>query len=166
MKKSSSNFLIICNWLLLSASWAAAIYSYPRLPGKFPLWLNLGGQESVPVEKSLLFFVYPLTQTIFFLLFLGLSRFIPFGKMMSWNPDKMTSRRGVELLGELKREFIHLVLIFINLIFIHIQTSLIFSAYQEEKGFNKFYFTSLFVIILILIPYYRLRTRMLMKKLR
>jgi hypothetical protein len=60
----------------------------------------------------------------------------------------------------LLKEYVYLTLIFINLIFIHVQRSLILVARQVEKGVDRFYFYSLFGIILILIPYFRMRVRL------
>ena len=62
------------------------------------------------------------------------------------------------------KEYMFLTLIFINLIFIHVQRSLILVARHVEKGVDKFYFYSLFGIILILIPYYRLRVKLANKR--
>jgi hypothetical protein len=65
---------------------------------------------------------------------------------------------------DLQKEFILLVLIFFQLIFIHIQRSLILMAHGVEQGIRPFYFYSVFGIILILIPYYRLRLNALGKR--
>ena len=62
------------------------------------------------------------------------------------------------------KEYMFLTLIFVNLIFIHVQRSLILMARRIEMGVDKFYFYSLFGIILILIPYYRLRIKLARKK--
>lgn len=62
------------------------------------------------------------------------------------------------------KEYMFLTLIFINLIFIHVQRSIILVARQIERGVDKFYFYSLFGIILILIPYYRLRIKLAKKR--
>lgn len=59
----------------------------------------------------------------------------------------------------LKKELVLLLMIFFNLIFIHIQRSLIWLAHGLSAGVNKFYFFSLIIIILLLIPYYRFRRR-------
>jgi hypothetical protein len=57
-----------------------------------------------------------------------------------------------------------LTLIFFNLIFIHIQRSLILLSHNIEKGVDTYYFYSLFGIIFLLILYYRLREKILLKK--
>ncbi len=51
-----------------------------------------------------------------------------------------------------------------NLIFIHIQKSLILVSHQMAQGVDKYYFYLLFGIILVLIPYYRIRVRLFIKK--
>ena len=123
------------------------LYAYPRLPQKIPLWLNLLGQQHIFVKKSPLFFLYILAQTLFFVFFYVLAR-------------KISSRIAVSWRADLLKEYVFLTLIFINLIFIHVQRSLILVARQVESGVDKFYFYSLFGIILILIPYFRMRVRL------
>jgi hypothetical protein len=50
--------------------------------------------------------------------------------------------------------------IFVQLIFIHAQRTIIYLAHGVEKGFNPVYFYALFLIILALIPYFRLRMKL------
>jgi len=66
-------------------------------------------------------------------------------------------------LTNLKKELVLLLMIFFNLVFIHIQRSLIWLAHGRGTGVNKFYFFSLLVIILLLLPYYRF-TRNLIRR--
>lgn len=61
----------------------------------------------------------------------------------------------------LKREQIYLTLIFFNMIFIHILSSLVLVAHNIVNGVNRFYLFALFGIILVLFPYFRLRARIL-----
>jgi len=75
-------------------------------------------------------------------------------------------REFYRVLINLKKEFVLLELIFFNLIFIHIQRSLIWLAHELSVGVNKFYFFSLIMITLLLIPYYRLRHALLTKMLK
>ena len=63
---------------------------------------------------------------------------------------------------DLKKEVTYLALIFFNLIFIHLQTSLILLSHQIGTGINKYYFSMLIIIIFILIPYYHIRRRMIL----
>jgi uncharacterized membrane protein len=163
IQKISISLLRLANYLLLAASWIEALYAYPRLPQDIPFWLNFFGQEVLKSKKSPCFFIYPLTQTLCVLAFLFLMRARQFKKSQSENM-MMAARGGIsDRLLDLKKEFILLSLIFINLIFIHIQTSLILLAHQMNHAFNKPYFISLFAALLLLIPYYRLKRRFLLK---
>jgi len=122
------------------------IVAYPKLPQRIPLWLDLFEQQHIMVKKSPLFFLYILAQTLFFVLLFYLAR-------------KISSRIKASWEAEIFKEYVYLTLIFFNLIFIHVQRSLILVAHQVEKGVDKLYFYSLFGIILILIPYFRLRKK-------
>ncbi len=62
------------------------------------------------------------------------------------------------------KEYVYLTLIFFNLIFIHLQKSLILVSHQVAQGVDKYYFYLLFGIILVLIPYYRIRVRLFIRK--
>ena len=150
MRKSSLIILFTFNCILLSSGWIMAFYVYPRLPQNIPLWLNFIGQQIILTEKSRLFFIYPLIQTVFVLSFLIASRII-------------SSKNPIPEEKFLLKEYIYLSLIFFNMIFIHIQRSIIFLAFKLEKGINQFYFLSLFCFILILIPCYRLRRKIMIK---
>jgi len=164
MRKYAVPLLLIGNGLLLASAWIAALYAYPRLPEKIPVWINF--LKGIPVvrEKSCVFYLYPLVQSLVFFVFLGLFRYLPPEKLLRVPSRRIVSDKIRRLLSELKKEFILMILIFINLVFIHIQTSLIFLAHRAEKGFNKLYFVSLFAIIIILIPYYRFRAKLLAAK--
>jgi len=48
-----------------------------------------------------------------------------------------------------------------KLIFIHIQSSLVLLAHQIRGGINSFYFFALFLAVLALIPYYRMRAKII-----
>lgn len=126
------------------------IVAYPKLPQKIPLWLDFFNQQHIMVKKSPLFFLYILAQTLFFILLFYLAR-------------KISSRIKVSLEAEILKEYVYLSLIFFNLIFIHVQRSLILVAHQVERGVDKLYFYSLFGIILILIPYFRMRKKLAQK---
>lgn len=149
-KKKINLFLLILNGVLLCAGWVLTLYAYPRLPQKIPFWLNFDKQQAYLCEKSLAFFFYPAAQSLFFIFFLLTGRILASKIEDSW---KQT----------LSKEHTNLSLIFFNLIFIHIERSLILLAHEIERGVDTYYFYSLFGIILILIPYYRLRTRILRK---
>jgi len=130
-----------------------AFYAYPRLPQKMPLWLNFFGQQTIMMDKSPLFFIYPLAQTLFCLFFMVAARILSSKEVIPWK-------------ARLLKEYVYLSLIFFNLIFIHIHRSLIFLAHQVGKSVDKFYFYSLFGIILVLIPYYHMLEKMYIKKHR
>ncbi len=147
--------LALANIILLGAGWIMALYAYPRLPLRIPVWINFLGQQTLFMNKSILYFIYPFSQSLFCLIFWYLQRIM----------IKKNRRAGQESLNSrLKREFIFLTLIFFNLLFIHLQRSIILTAHRIEEGVSEYYFFSLFGIILILIPYYRIRSRMIMKK--
>jgi len=150
VKKRSALILLVFNGLLLSAAWVLALVAYPRLPGRIPLWLDIFGGGIILTQKSPWFFVYPAVQTLFCVLFVGFVRRRTAGKPA--NP-------GIQLI----REQGYLSLIFFNMIFIHLLSSLVLLAHNIVNGINRFYFFALFGIILILFPYFRLRARILKK---
>ncbi|MFC2165202.1 DUF1648 domain-containing protein [Acidobacteriota bacterium] len=148
MKNKSICILFIFNCILIASGWILAFYSYPRLPQRMPLWLNLYGQTVMVMEKSLLFFIYPLTQTLF-----GLSFFLV--------SKSLASRIKTTWKAELLVDQVLLNLIFFNLIFIHVQSSLVLLARHYREGVYSSYFFALIVVILLLIPYYRLRAKII-----
>ncbi|MBN1274648.1 MAG: DUF1648 domain-containing protein [Candidatus Aminicenantes bacterium] len=148
MKIKAVLWLKIFNGLLLAMGWILAVYAYPRLPHVMPFWLNFSGQPVLLMNKSPLFFIYPAAQIIFFFVFL-------------WAASRFGAGRSQREKENANREFVYLALIFFNLIFIHIQRSLILLAHGIEKGVDKLYFISLLGILLLLIPFYRLRSKIL-----
>jgi len=148
MQNKSIRILFIFNGILVAAAWILAVYSYPRLPQRMPLWLNFYGQALMMMEKSLLFFIYPLSQTLFVFVFFLISK-------------ALISRIQVPWRAALCLDQVLLNLIFFNLIFIHIQSSLVMLAHQIREGVNSSYFLALIVVILLLIPYYRLRAKII-----
>ncbi|MGD2295457.1 MAG: hypothetical protein PVF22_06440 [Candidatus Aminicenantes bacterium] len=152
MRIKITNLFFAANMLLLAAGWTAAVLAYRQLPDKIPLWVNFFGEPVFFQEKSPLFFLYAASQTIFCILFIAATRIL-----LSRQDEKTKSA------NPFSRELAYLALIFFNLIFIHIQTSLIFLAHRADQGVNRYYFFMLFVIILMLIPYYRIRTKILAK---
>lgn len=146
MLNKSIRILFVFNCILVVAGWILALYSYPRLPQQMPLWLNFYGQDPILTKKSTLFFIYPLAQTLFVLLFILLTKTLASRKKTSWKAGLLMDQ-------------VLLNLIFFNLIFIHIQSSLVLLARHIRKGVNSSYFFGLIVVILLLIPYYRLRAK-------
>jgi len=128
-----------------------AFYAYPRLPQKIPLGLNFFGQQTIMTEKSPLFFIYLLAQTLFLVFFLVITRKISSRNMAPWK-------------SRIFKEYVYLTLIFFNLIFIHVQRTIILVAHQVVEGVDRYYFYLLFGIILVLIPYYRIRVKLFIKK--
>lgn len=148
MQKKSLLILFIFNCILLIVSWVLALYSYPRLPAQIPLWINLMGQPLMLAEKSPVFFIYPIVQTLFVFLFLVIAHLLSLREKVIWQM-------------KLLKDHVLLSLIFFNLIFIHVQTSLVLLAHQIRGGINRTYFFMIFIVILLLIPYYRMRARMI-----
>ncbi|NIM59568.1 MAG: hypothetical protein GTO16_11600 [Candidatus Aminicenantes bacterium] len=151
MRKKSVLLLLICNWVLLGTAAVMDFYAYPRLPQKIPLWLNFFGQQTILTDKSPLFFIYLLTQALFFTFFLVMTR-------------RISSKKMASSKAPIFKEYVYLTLIFFNLIFIHVQRSIILAAHHVGQGIDKYYFYLLFAIILVLIPYYRIRVKLSIKK--
>jgi len=153
----------LCNLLLLLASWVMMVYAYPRLPAEIPLWLNLAGQPVYKFHKSLIIFLYPITQTVLGLVFwlVGYLAIQKRGKSRE-TADHQSPVPGPvseDYKRYLKEEIVLLALIFFNLIYIHLERSLIWLAHGLAAGVNKAYFFSLIIILLLIIPYYRFRLK-------
>ncbi len=157
-QKISILLLLSFNVILLSVTWIMMLQAYPHLPGEIPYWLNLAGQEVIRFPKSPIIFIYPAAQSLFLPLFWLLSS--------RWIKKPDSPGAGAELteiLTGLKKELVLLLMIFFNLIFIHIQRSLIWLAHGLGPGVNKIYFFSLIIIIFLLIPYYRFRRSLIIR---
>ena len=153
--------LAFASWLLLVVSWVMSVYAFPRLPGKVALWTSVLSREAVWGERSAAFFIYPIAQTLFFLAFMLLAKAAFFRASGPDAEDQHPRNEGSERLLDLKKEVVYLGLIFLNLVFIHLQTSLILVSHGLAKGINRFYFAMLLVVLLMLIPYYRVRRQMI-----
>ncbi len=151
MKKKGNVLLLSFNLILLAISWVMALYAYARLPAEIPLWVNFFGKETEMNEKSPVFLLYILVQTILVAVIL----YLILVRSRRENPDKSLAIRN------LREEFVLLALIFVQLLFIHVQRSLILMAHGVEKGIRPFYFYSVIGIIFLLIPLYRMRLKML-----
>lgn len=138
--------LFVFNCILVGVSWISAVVAYPRLPQVIPYWMTFSGRPALFGQKSILFFIYPLVQALLLVAFRFLSQCASRKLRL---PDKAL----------VFREVLYLALIFINLIFIHVQRSLIFAAHQVSGGFSRFYFYSLFAILGVLYFYYRIRLK-------
>ncbi len=151
MQKKSLLILFVFNCILLIVTWVLALYSYPRLPDQMPFWINFMGQPSILAEKSPAFFIYPIVQTLFVFLFLGIAHFLSSREKETWKK-------------KLLKDYVLLSLIFFNLIFIHILSSLVLIAHQIRGGINRTYFFMIFIVILLLIPYYRMRAKLIVRE--
>jgi cellulose synthase/poly-beta-1,6-N-acetylglucosamine synthase-like glycosyltransferase len=113
-----------------------------------PFWINFLGQPPMLANKSPVFFVYPIVQTLFVFFFIGITQILSLREKETWRK-------------KLLKDYVLLSLIFFNLIFIHVLSSLILLAHQIGEGINRTYFFMIFIVILILIPYYRTRAKLL-----
>jgi len=148
-RKKSVVLLLWANYILLGVNWGMSLRAYLKLPGRMALWLSLWRPAPIIVDKSLRFFVYPVLQTIVF--FAGL---VFAGKFF-------ISASDGEDLANLKAEVSYLELIFSSLLFIHFQTSLIFLSFGMGSGVNGFYLAVIVAVLIMLVPYYHIRRRIL-----
>jgi uncharacterized membrane protein len=153
--------LAFASWLLLVVSWVMSVYAYPRLPEKVAFWTGVWSAEAARGERSPAFFIYPIAQTLFFLAFMGLAKVVFFRAPGPDSEDQHSRNEGNKRQLDLKKEVVYLGLIFLNLVFIHLQTSLILVSHGLAKGINRFYFAMLLVVLLMFIPYYRIRRQMI-----
>ena len=163
-KKKVIILLLIFNMILLGISWIMAAYAFPRLPPRMPLWVNLFGQQPISMDKSFMYFIYPAAQTLLFFVISGIIWIRLWREKESSLTGVISREKEGRLVQDLQKEFVFLVLIFFQLIFIHLQRSIILMAHGVEKGIRPYYFYSIFGIILILIPYYRIRLRTLRRE--
>jgi len=155
------SLLTFASWLLLAVSWVMSVYAYPRLPPEVLSWSSLWSGQTSWRARSLLFFIYPLAQTIVFLAWFVLARAVFIKSGSSTGGGGAATGGGERRLTDLKKETNSLGLIFINLVFIHLQTTLILVSHGLATGVNRFYFAMLLVVLIMLVPYYRIRRRML-----
>ncbi len=164
VKNKTTRLLLYANILLLGISWLMFFYAYPRLPSRMPLWLNFLGQESMEGNKSPFLVIYPLAQTVFWLLYVAIARWaIQTKGGRRLEAESQMNDKSRESLSSLKTEFVYLVLIFFNLLFIHIQRTLILVAHRKQQGIDVYYFAVIIAVILVLIPYYRIRVKLIGK---
>ena len=161
--------LVGANVLLLAVAWVLAVYGYVRLPDRVASWISLWTRVRPLVPKSMAFFIYPVGQVVFFFGLLALARAVflsasrpKLGPAVP-PPDPEKARRGLNL----KKEVIFLALIFVNLIFIHLQSSLTLLSHQAVTGVNAYYLAAILVMILFILgPYYKIRLKLLQAELR
>ncbi len=148
LQERSSRILLVFNGILLVASWVMSLVAYAQLPTRVPLFIDLLGRPLVEFDRSPLFFLSPLLQSGLFVVFL-------------WIAQRISQKQQLKKKANILQEAFLLIYIFIQLVFIHVQRTLIYLAHGEDKGFNPVYFYGLFVIIVVLVPYFRLRLKLL-----
>ncbi len=149
LRRLSPLLLMVFNGILVVAGWSLAIYVYPRLPSRIPLWLRASPGDPRLFAKSGLFFLYPLAQTA---VVAGLAL--------------LAERRGRRAptcrLSLLRREHMYLSLIFVNLVFIHLQRSVI-GLSVGVFTLSWPYLAALSAFIVVIYFYYRWQARMVAK---
>ena len=140
-------FLFFANGLLVSVAWISALYSYLQLPERMPLWSYFLSQSILTTKKSPTFFIFPLSQTL--------------AVVLLWQLFKKNDSKKLPAEKELAKEVEGLALIFINLIFIHIQTRFVLVAHQKATGINRYYLGLVLANILAIMLYYHIRLKLL-----
>jgi hypothetical protein len=148
-RKKSVVLLLWANWILIGVSWGMSIRAYLRLPGRMALWPSVWRDAPVVVVKSPLFFIYPVIQSVVF-----------FGGM-ALAGRFFFSRSDTEDMANLKAEVSYLELIFVSLLFIHLQTNLILLSFGMGSGINQSYLAVIVAVLVMLVPYYHIRRRLL-----
>ncbi len=148
LRERTVRILLVFNCILLVASWVMSLGAYSQLPARFPLFISLLGRPLMELDRSPIFFLSPLLQSGLFVLFL-------------WFALRISLKQRLKKKSDTIQEAFLLIYIFFQLVFIHVQRTLIFLAHGVEQGFTPVYFYGLFAIILVLIPYFRLRLRLL-----
>ncbi len=148
-RKKSVVLLLWANWVLVGVSWGMSVQTYLRLPGRMALWLSVWRETPVIVDRSWVFFIYPLIQTVVFLGGMAVA-----GRFF-------ISRSDSEDIANLKAEVSYVELIFVSILFIHLQTSLIFISFGMGRGINQSYLGVIIAVLIMLVPYYHIRRRVL-----
>jgi len=150
-RKRSVVLLQWANWILLGVSWGMSLQAYLRLPGRMALWHSVWREIPVVVDRSWLFFAFPLIQTavVFGSLSLAAAHFI--------------GRSPTEDVANLRAEVTYLELIFVNVLFIHLQATLTLLSFGAGGGLNWSYMAIVAAVIVLIVPYYLLRRRILSK---
>jgi len=163
-RPATLRLLAAATWVLLGVSWGMSLYVYARLPGEMASWMSVWRGDQAFTGKSLAFFLYPALQTLLFFAALVLNQKLflsePRPKSGSGNPDDSQAGR----LRRLREEVASLALIFFHLIFIHLQTTRALLSHHLATGINKTYFIMLFLVLIVLVPYYRLRRQAMLSE--
>lgn len=158
--------LFAANWVLVAVTWMISAYEYARLPREVAPWLSLWKGGLPRVERSPAFFVYPVSQVVFFVAFLVLAGIFFVRAPERGNRTPPGDAEKARRLRDLKEEAVSLAAVFFNLIFIHLQTSLILLSRGVGTGINRYYFIMLIAVLLILIPYYHVRRETILRERR
>ena len=147
LQEKAVSLLLVFNGILLVASWVMSIVAFPNLPAEVPRMIDFLGRPLLAGAKSPAFFLAPALQSGLFAL-------------CAWAAGRL-ARRGAKApsRGPILQEAVYLGFIFVQLLFIHGQRTLIYLAHGIDRGFNPVYFYALFLIILALFPYFRLRLK-------
>jgi hypothetical protein len=161
----SIRLLLGANLVLIGAAWVLSIYGYARLPLRVPSWLALWKGGRPLVERSLAYFIYPVFQVVLFLGLRALARRFFFRRPgpQAGTAIPPTDPEKARRILSLKKEVAYLALIFVNLVFIHPQSSLTLLSHQLVTGINTLYLAAVLVMILFILgPYYRIRLKILL----
>jgi hypothetical protein len=145
--KRTRLFLVILNSLLVASAWVMAFFTYPRIPSPMAARLSVFGWEFGTRTKSVLFFLIPFVQTL-----VNLTA-VTVGRVAAFLPR---DRR----LGALREEHISMAMIFVNVVFIHLQRNIISLAYAGQSSLNLTYLVTLGVVLILIYLYYRVRLQM------
>jgi len=148
-RKASVVLLQWANWLLLGLAWGMSVQAYLRLTGRMASWTSAWLDVPVLVDKSWLFFAYPLIQAVVVLA----------GRVLSMR--YFVGRAGTADLADLRAEAAFLELIFVNVLFIHLQTVITLRSFGAAAGLNRFYMAVAAAVIVLIVPYYHIRRRIL-----
>jgi hypothetical protein len=146
MRRLTIPLLLTFNGILLLAGWVLALVAYPRLPEKIPYWLSWNGGAPDMYPRTPLFFLYPFLQVVVFSLLFALAH-------------RRIRRFRHPAKSPIFQEYACLTLIFVNLLFIHIMRNLIEWAHGIGRGADILHFLGLLAVIVMLIPYYRVRLK-------
>jgi hypothetical protein len=166
IKFPTIRLLWVTNMTLLAVAWVLSIHGYRRLPQEVSSWLGLWKSGQPLVERSIAYFIYPIAQVVFFAALLGLAKITLLRGPRHGREDQASNTEGARRRKALKKEVVYLALIFVNLIFVHFQTSLTLLSHQAGPGISWPYFSMLIImIVFILGPYYRIRIKILLSQL-
>jgi uncharacterized membrane protein len=155
--------LLAANGILIAVTWIISGYEYGRLPRRVVSWLSLWRAGLPRVERSAAFFIYPVSQAVFLAAFLVLAEVYFVRAPENGNGPAPGDAEKGRRLRNFKEEVVLLAAVFFNLIFIHLQTSLILLSRGAGAGINRYYALTLVAVLVILVPYYYVRRETILK---